>query len=395
MGNSLKLRDEIELVLRSWNRYEIERGAPPVIDFDCHPVATTDVPTATSRLDVRTRLAELQADASEPSDVYLVERLTASIAYLDELLGARTPVRSYIAATQGCPAAGWTDEYLDEVRAVTMEHLDRLGVTWGPATTKALAAEEGPIDSTDAPDAISAYASKHEADVRRLAETDAPFDLSIERVDVDEYWAYWLDGAGSHVRMRINQRNAAFTEVQARQFALHEVLGHGLQCASYSHKWQQDDVPWIRLTAVHSQQQVLFEGLAQTLPLFVLPDDERLVARVRFAHYVELVRARVHLALNDGVGISDCVALAAEYAPFWQPGQVADILSDRGANPLLRSYLWSYPAGIDWFVNLADSAPKKTVRSVITTAYREPLTPAQLAKLWPEGPAIGGNAPAM
>ena len=71
--------------------------------------------------------------------------------------------------------------------------------------------------------------------------------------------------------MRINARNASFTEVQARQFALHEVLGHGLQCASYAQQCREQDVPWVRLTSVHAQQQVLLEGLAQALPLFVRP----------------------------------------------------------------------------------------------------------------------------
>ncbi len=392
MGDSLKLRDEIEQVLRSWNRYELQRGAPPVVDFDCHPISATDATTAASRLDVRARLTDLQAAASDTSDSHLAERLIASIAYLDELLGAHTPVRPYIAATQGCPATGWTDTYIDAVRAVAVEHLGGLGIGWGPSTMTDLATMEGLIDSTSAPDEISKYAAMYESDVRRLAETSAPFDLSIEHVDVDAYWAYWLDGTGHKVRMRINQRNAVFTDVQAQQFALHEILGHGLQCATYSQECDRGDVPWIRLTAVHAQQQVLLEGLAQALPLFVRPGDQKLTARVRLAHYLELVRAKLHLAVNDGIGVAACAAMAEQYAPFWKPDRIGDALSDRGANPLLRSYLWSYPAGIDWFVNLADRAPTATARAVITKSYREPLTPTQLSTLWPEGPAFGGNA---
>jgi hypothetical protein len=314
------------------------------------------------------------------------------VRYLDELLGAHSPIRSYIEATQGCPALGWTDEYIDSVRTVAIEHLSQLGIRWGPETLSDLAASEGRIDAADAPDVISEYAKICEPDVRRFTAADAPFNLSIQRVDVDEYWAYWLDGAGYDVRMRINQRNADFTDVQALQFALHEILGHGLQCASYSQECERNDVSWIRLTAVHAQQQVLMEGLAQALPLFVRPDDPRLTARVRLAHYQELIRAKLHLALNDGAGIAECVATANNYAPFWQQERVGDALSDRGANPLLRSYLWSYPAGIDWFISLADSAPAETVRAVMTKSYQEPLTPAQLARLWPEGPAIGGDA---
>lgn len=386
----MSLRNEIEHVLRSWNRYETERGAPPVVDFDCAPGG--EVTAAPSRLAVRDRLREMESAArSDPPSKHLADRLTASIAYLDELLGARTEIRPYIERTQGCTAAGWTDSYIEGVRAVAIDHLSQLGVPWGAHTMSELTGTEQQIDVADASDIIRKYASECEADVRCLTMSDAPFNLSIEHVEVDDYWAYWLDGTGYNVRMRINSRNASFTDVQALQFALHEILGHGLQCASFSQECERHEVPWVRLTAVHAQQQVLLEGLAQALPLFVRPGDRKLVARVRLAHFLELVRAKLHLALNDGASISDCVTIARKLAPFWRPERIGDALSDRGVNPLLRSYLWSYPAGIDWFVNLADTAPEETVHTVLTTSYREPLTPAQLTSLWPEGPSIGGD----
>ncbi len=31
------LRDQIEQALRAWNAHELARGAPAVIDYDCHP----------------------------------------------------------------------------------------------------------------------------------------------------------------------------------------------------------------------------------------------------------------------------------------------------------------------------------------------------------------------
>jgi hypothetical protein len=392
MGTRVTLRDQIESALRSWNQYEIARGAPPVVDFDCHPQSGTDLVAATSRVEVRARLEELRAQAASTADAgHLLDRIHAALAYLDAVLGARQPIAEYLRATQGCGATGWSDDYIEDVRAIAINALEHLGIGWGPDTAKALAATENPVDSADAADVIQKYASELEADVRRLADSQAPFHLSVEHVDLDAYWAYWLDGAGPNVRMRINARNASFTEVQARQFALHEVLGHGLQCASYAQQCQEHDVPWVRLTSVHAQQQVLLEGLAQALPLFVRPADQPLIARVRLAHYTELVRAQLHLAVNTGTPVSDCVALAQASAPFWTDEVIGNLLADRSVNPLLRSYLWAYPAGIDWFVRLADDAPGATGTAVIQAAYRAPLTPDDLSQLWPDGPTIGGN----
>jgi hypothetical protein len=186
-------------------------------------------------------------------------------------------------------------------------------------------------------------------------------------------------------------RHAQFTKVQARQFALHEALGHGLQGASYAQEYLRiDSIPWVRLLSVHAQQQVLLEGLAQALALFVMPDDKLLVTRVRLDHYIQLVRASMHVALNNRSSIESCVDYARSHIPFWTNEDIADLLTDRGSDPLLRSYLWAYPAGIDWFVNLADANATET-STILQAAYKRPLTPSDLTALWPSGPVFGGS----
>ena len=127
------------------------------------------------------------------------------------------------------------------------KHLDRLGVAWGPDTDSQFREAEGPLDPEDASEAIRAAAQELEQTVREATGTRAPYELSIEATHVDAYWSYWLDGAGRQVRLRLDLRNARFTHVRARQFALHEVLGHGLQSAGYSARCATDAVPWARL----------------------------------------------------------------------------------------------------------------------------------------------------
>jgi len=388
----MSLRDDVEDVLRAWNRYEVGRGAPPVIDYDCRPVAAEAVP-ARSRLDVYERFGELWAAADRAGEGLLVDRIGAHLAYLSELLGVRADLQEYVRSTQGCGAAGWPEEYVRSCGQTARAHLDALGIPWGEDTSAALDEAEGPVDVDAAADLIRQAATEMEPAVRQAVGSAAPFDLAVEKATVDAYWGYWVDGEGSRVRLRLNLRGASFTKVRARQFALHEVLGHGLQGASFAERCSREQVPWVRMLAVHAQQQVLLEGLAQALPLFITPDDQALVARVRLAHYVELVGAELHLALSRGTPVEDCARHARARIPFWTAERVADTLSDRGSNPLLRTYLWSYPAGIDWFVRLADNADAETVRNVLEAAYRDPLTPTDLAALWPHGPTIGGPGP--
>lgn len=385
----MNLRDEIESTLRAWHAYETGRGSVAVIDFDCAPTTTPTKP-ATSRLAVYQRLTDLHTRAAEAGPTRLTARLTADLAYLGALLGEHAPLSDYVQATQGCPAAGWQDGYITHRGDQARQALAALGIQWGPDTAHDLHAIEGPIETDEAPAAIRQAADDYEQAVRQATDSTAPFNLTIETTEVDAYWAYWLDGAGDKVRLRLNLRRASFTKVAARQFALHEVLGHGLQGASWSARAAAEDVPWVRLMSVHAPQQVLLEGLAQALPLFIAPDDELLVTRTRFDHYNQLARAELHLALNQGATIAELADHARFRMPWIKEAAIADLLTDRGANPQLRSYLWAYPAGLDWFANLAD-ADKPTRTTVLQAAYRAPLTPSDLESLWPTGPTIGGQ----
>ncbi|MFI0370391.1 hypothetical protein ACH35V_21190 [Actinomadura sp. 1N219] len=387
----MNLRDEIETTLRAWHAYETARGTPAVIDFDCAPTTAHTEP-ATSRLDVHQRLTDLRTRAAEAGADHLTTRLTADLAYLGALLGEHRPLNDYVQATQGCTAAGWQDGYITHRGDQARQALAALGIQWGPDTARDLHGTEGPIETDEAPDAIRQAATDYEDAVRQATGSSAPFTLTIETADVDAYWAYWLDGAGDKVRLRLNLRHASFTKVAARQFALHEVLGHGLQGASWSARAAAEDVPWVRLSSVHAPQQVLLEGLAQALPLFLTPDDELLITRVRFDHYNQLVRAELHKALNQGASIAELADHARYRMPWASDAGISDVLTDRGANPQLRSYLWAYPAGIDWFANLADT-DQATRATVLQAAYQDPLTPTDLTALWPEGPIIGGQDP--
>lgn len=386
----MSLRDEAEAVLVAWDAYERANGRTAVIDFDCRPVRPAASP-AEGRLVVLDELRALHAKAVDAEDGPVSTRLTADLAYLGALLGEHRPLDEYVRATQGCPALGWPSSWVEARGEVAREHLEASGVRWGRDTENDLADLEGRLEVEAVGAAIRLAADEFEPVVRAATGTDAPFALAVEAVDVDAYWGYWLDGAGHNARLRINTRTAKFTAVRARQFALHEVLGHALQSASFTAAAAAADVPWVRLLSVHAPQQVLLEGLAQALPLLVVPTERPLALRVRLDRYLQLVRAELHLALGTGTPAGECADLARRRVPFWTDSAIASMLSDRGGDPLLRSYLWSYSAGIDWFVCLADSGSPDVIQEVLRAAYRAPLTPNQLTALWPAGPRIGGS----
>jgi hypothetical protein len=382
------LRDQIEAAIRGWDAYEKAQGSGlDIIDFDCLPADAPqlpDVPIYASRLAVLEDFVKLRGTAD--GNPFLLERLDADIAYLEAVLGRQRPLSEYTQLTQGCPAAGWPSVEVEQLGAEVRELLVAQGIEWGPNTRNDLKDAEGAIGADDAAHAIRSAAVELDPTVRDLAQADAEFELLIESAESDQYWSYWLDGNRDRIRLRLNRNKFSLTKVQARQFALHEVLGHGLQYVSIA---EAADPQWVRLFSVHAPTQVLFEGLAQALPLLVVPDDAELRNRVLLDHYVQHVRAELHVAINEGASISACVTHARARVPYWSDDEIADELKDRTHNPLLRSYLWSYPAGFDWFVRLF--ADREAGLEVLRAAYRSPLTPSQLRGALPQGPPIGGT----
>lgn len=217
----------------------------------------------------------------------LAEQVQAHVTYLFARLGERLPLSDFVKRTQGCDTAGWTADYLDYRRDISRAALAEVDVSWGARTLEELGAVEAELSPDAVGEAIKGCAAEHERYVRDVVASETRFNLQIKSVESNEYWSYWLDGSGFDARLRINAMRASFTSTDVYRFVLHEVLGHALQYASTSNhaRTDDDDVPWLPLLAVHSDHQVLFEGLAQILPLIFGRENKLVNTLVRLDHY--------------------------------------------------------------------------------------------------------------
>jgi len=383
------LRDAVEEAVRRWDALERSHGEAPVIDFDCAPPADKPRPFD-NRFAALDQLTRLRVEADAQHQPALSAYLDAHIAYLSALMGQQLPFGEYISVTQGCAPHGWTRDYVEQRAGIAKDALGSLGISWDEHTWRNLRAVSEQLPASEVGAAIADYADQHESSVRQLVDTDADFNLTIEDVEVEAYWSYWLDGSGHDTRLRINKNKTSFSHADAYRFALHEVLGHALQYSSLTAQAEANTVEWPRILAVHCPHQVLFEGLAQVLPWIASLNDEIVVDRTRIDHFINLIRGQIHILNNSGVTAADCRDLAHRQVPWWTDDEIARELYDRSRNPQFRSYLWSYPAGMDWFIRLVEEGGA-TPTEVLREAYKRPLTPSELHELWPAGPIIGGN----
>jgi hypothetical protein len=382
------LRNAVEDAVRRWDALERSRGEASVIDFDCAPPGNKPHPFD-NRFAALDELSELgkHTNTEHPA---LKAQLDAHIAYLRALMGEQPPFDQYILMTQGCSARGWSPDYVEHRAQMAKDALESLGISWNSHTWVNIRGLSEQLPATGVASAIKEYADRYETAIRGLVDTNAKFYLTIEDVEVDAYWSYWLDGAGHDARLRINKKNASFSRVDAYRFALHEVLGHALQYSSLTAQAESNIVEWPRILAVHCPHQVLFEGLAQVLPWIACPEDQIVQARTRLDHFTNLIRGQIHVILNSGTTVADCRDYARRQVPWWTDEEIARELYDRSRNPQFKSYLWAYPAGMDWFIRLVE-ASGEPLAEVLCEAYRRPLTPSELYELWPSGPVIGGD----
>ncbi|MBT0773171.1 hypothetical protein KIH74_29780 [Kineosporia sp. J2-2] len=376
--------------MRSWGAYEESRGGRQVIDYDCAP---TDEPVtpASSRLDVYDQLTALNQQAKADGDTNVEQTTRAHLAYLSSVLGERPELDAYMRATQGCGTAGWSEDYIVSLGDKARKAYADLGVSWGPKLADEVFQLETPMSLERAAEQVIVLADEAEAAVRELTGTTATYSVNVEVVDIDDYWSFWVDGAGHSSRLRFNKRTAVFTEAGLRFFAQHELLGHALQCSSFAQTAEKEDVDWVRTLTVHLPYQTLLEGLATAWPIYTEPDNQPLMAKAKLNHYMHLVRGEVHRAINAGFPLRDIADHVLARAPWMSLDQVGNLLSDRGTEPLLRSYLWSYTAGTDWFMQLGEQADAETIKKVLAACYHRPMTPTELAELWPAGPTFGGD----
>ena len=360
----------LDQAVRGWDRHERAHGRQPVVAYDLDPPASAVC--AAGRGETARALTEL-ADTHP-------DAVRGHLAYLSRLTGESIrPLDAYVAVTQQTPLQPVGDAHLQRRRDELANFAAAVGVTFGPELPAQLTATETPVGAADLEDVISLELDRWLSVVATYVRSDVTFDVAIERVDEDVYWSYWLDGAGRNARMRINMRHAQFTLTQARQFALHELCGHALQCASWSARRVENGTARFPAThCVHLGQQPAFEGIGQALGLLVARTDKLLAARTRLTLYSQLVYGRAHRQLAFGADRTTVERELRRWLPWWDPAAAGRFIADRRDDALLSSYLWSYPAGAAFFWQLAD-AHSQVARDVLTAAYDRPLTLTALA----------------
>ena len=161
------------------------------------------VTPAEDRVSVAEQLATLRREAMDRGErVPLVRRVGCPPGLRDGFARRALGNPQVHRSNSRMQGSGWSATYIESCAETLRESLDDLGIGWGPSTEAALEAGEGALDVDAAGAAIREAAVELGTAVRALTGSDATYNLKIDNVNEDAYWAYWLDGTGSDVRMQ-------------------------------------------------------------------------------------------------------------------------------------------------------------------------------------------------
>ncbi len=373
---------ELCRLLVGWDNLEQRNGARAVIDFNVSGVLSGQ--HFDHRYDVLRALIELKDACEECSLAF--ERVAAHEAYLRALMGQQLPFGDYIRATQGVVPSLFDESYLDVVRADAEQQLVEIGVNPREPVHPQLDELDPPLPLVAAEKSFHTFLDNHLHGLETLINEDLSFDLTIIPVEVDEYWSYWVDGTASRFRLRLNQRKASFSLTECLQFTFHELIAHCGQMHAWSGRISEGALAaYFGITTVHTPEQFMLEGLAQTLPLLirseVLTANPILQARMTLMRYELLIRNNLHYMINRFAPIEECLAYY-EQRSFRR--KTLDLLNDlvsRSVDVLYRSYQYVYPVSCEFFWDAAEGLTPDACAQLVRSCFREPHTAEDLRSL--------------
>jgi hypothetical protein len=401
MSSTLPQETDLEIcrVLTGWDALERRLKGPAIIDFNLpgfsDPAANDRY---ANRLEVLKDLVRLQKDPEVRANPPVARKLRAQEAFLRNVMGEHWDFHEYVEATQGFTPRQFTEQELDAQWKDTERALAAVGVAADADLIKNLAAVDGKIAEDSIGGFYQEIAARNAAVLTPVIGAIPPFSFKVEFDDVDAYWSNWVDGQKTDYRLRFNRHNVKeHFNGKSTLLAFHEISSHLVQAALLNRRIAEGQAPLcLGLTTVHDSDQFQSEGLAQSLTYFLdTPDSQNpfMIARRELTLYRDMVHNNLHIMINTGSRIGECVDYGVEHMPFESQANIAHSLASKANNPQFRNYEHVYGASAVFFKKMAERATPAQKEIILNRVYNEWLSPAELATFAYGLPAPQSAAP--
>lgn len=375
-------------MLVDWDAHERNSGSHSVIDFDASHLELT--PRPAGRLSVLNSIRHLAEDRRLTP--LARQRLAGHEVFLRCLAGECFAFREYVARTVGVSPSLVPERYLQMRQDSVRSRIAKIGFSFDARTKAEMASMDGHLAPSEMAEIMIATYDLQRGELEALVGIKLDFEIEVEVVEESAYWTHWVDGGPDTFRLRINIAKADRGRAASRRLAYHELLGHCAQIVALGNKVSNGSIAsYFGLTTVHTLEQFAFEGIAQTLPLALAtdePQDELLLAQLFLDHYTSLVENNLHIMINDGTPLADCLEYSRRWLPFRPEDDAAADIEGRAADPLWRTYQYVYPISFDVFLSSFERANREERLQWTREIYRNPIQifrPSDNRERWGSG----------
>lgn len=373
--------------LMGWHKLEEKLGGPDIVDFNLIEHQTGK--EYGSRWEVLNDLEKIQTK-TENSNSQTAFRLKAQNAFLRNLMGEHWDFTRYIENTMGFTPSKFSEKDIEKTRAELEEELSLNSIKLDEKTEKNLIAKDIVFSPEEAKRFFIDTFDKNKEALEQIIGKVIPFNVNVEIVNEDAYWANWVDGGGENYRLRFNTFNwKVFDKSNSTRLAFHEMLGHFVHVNCWREAISNNELPrHFGLTTVHGPESFQMEGLADSLYCFFESDDLQdpiFKARVKLQYYKELIINNAQIDINSGKTIDEVVKYIYKYLPYETKDVRAHGLKSWVNSPQFRAYEHVYPRSYNSFKRIAESLSQSQKNEFLKWCYRNYLLPRDIKQKYPQG----------
>lgn len=326
----------------------------------------------------------------------LLAKLNASRVYMLRSIGETMDPFAYIQETMGIKPKEIPEETLLTQKQKVVDLFREAGGNGYDKQSLQAFYTERLISPEEMVKKIEAYGERALDLVGRFIGEEIKVKYKASFVKEDAYWFNWADGTieeGFTLRVNNHPRHwEKFTDGRAQAMAFHEIAAHFGMMQKRAELIKRGDLREVfGLTTVHDPEQVLLEGIAQTLHYFVPDLDRTLTPEGRLAIELyglrQMVYNNVHLKVNSPdftnspEEINDIINYVRGFHPAESEENIYKEIKDRREDPKLQAYLYSYGIGFRLLREIAQELNHNGKREFLKRVFPKPFTPTQLGDL--------------
>lgn len=320
---------------------------------------------------LQARWASHQSKNPGGEEQYITAKLDACAAYSEACAGKKIPYRDYVRRTLGIMPAyiakAEIDSAVNELRDAMV--VGGYGSDMSKVPMGQKISDEAQIERL--------YRSREEEVlpyIKRQLNLSVDVDYKIKFAVVDAYWANWIStNLSGQVELAVNTADSnTWSAEQIHHLVNHEIGAHALQASSIRESIRLGNIhPINGLFLLFAPEQFTLEGVAQTLPLFFKDFPGK--AETKITLYSKGVRAMAFcnalLAVADGMELREAAEQMHSVVRWKSVKSIEEDLSETIADPIMRTYRYSYGSSFLQFSSIAEKLSPAGSRRFLKNLY--------------------------